>query len=427
MKKVIFILSIFISVSIFADTIYVSKTAGKNSNKGTIDAPVQEIDKAVSLAKNGDEIKIAGGTYSGTFGIGYIESDKAVKLYGSFDEKFEKRDILNTPTVFQPDNASGGKARKALLKFTKDVDGAIVDGIVFDMGFRNAYSEKEGLIEGIETGRLLSSTERPKVGNSTVQEPIIQIMSSAKDGDVIIQNCVFVNGANFGLQAGHRKGSFKVLNNVFVNNKMAGIEVYGTCANKAGPKDLTLCGDVEIAYNTIIFTWSRLKDFLDMGYGVRVMTKCNYNIHHNIIGGSVLTAIDNTRFNKNEWLKIDDNIFFGNKKGDLEFSPASNTKLNLFVEQFGDLEFASVKNNKTEIPKNYPINKTFLESFLAARYSETVDFDENSSANQWRSAMGLNKQGKISSNVSMFMNRYPWKDTLKLFGAYEKYGAQSFK
>jgi hypothetical protein len=31
-------------------------------------------------------------------------------------------------------------------------------------------------------------------------------------------------------------------------------------------KTLALCGEVEVAYNTIIFTWSRLKDFLDMGY-----------------------------------------------------------------------------------------------------------------------------------------------------------------
>jgi len=202
MRIVFIILMFFVTLSIFGGTIYVSKTNGKNSNSGTIDSPVQEIDKAVKIAKNGDEIKISQGIYSGTFGIGYIESDKALKIYGSFDEKFEKRDILNTPTVFQPDNESGGKARKALLKFTKDVDGTIIDGIVFDMGLRNAYSPKEGIIEGLETGRILKSTEKPAVGNSTVEEPVIQIMSAAKEGDVTIQNCVFANGSNFGLQAG---------------------------------------------------------------------------------------------------------------------------------------------------------------------------------------------------------------------------------
>lgn len=59
-------------------------------------------------------------------------------------------------------------------------------------------------------------------------------------------------------------------------------------------------------------------------------------------------GIDNTRFNKDEWLKIEDNIFF------------------------------------------------------------------------------VNKQGKITSQASMFMNRYPWRDTLKLFGAVKGFGAQAF-
>jgi len=76
MRCMYIILMFFVTLNIFGGTFYVSKTNGKNSNSGTIENPVQEIDKAVQLAKNGDEIKISQGTYSGTFGIGYIESDK---------------------------------------------------------------------------------------------------------------------------------------------------------------------------------------------------------------------------------------------------------------------------------------------------------------------------------------------------------------
>src|SRR4030042_1058632 len=246
---------------------------------------------------------------------------------------------------------------------------------------------------------MLRSTEKPATGNSTVEEPLIQIVSAAQGGDVTVQNCLFINGASFGLQAGHRSGTFRVLNNVVLGNVMAAIEIYGTCPNKGGPKALSLCASVEIAHNTILFTWSRLKDFKDMGYGIRVMTKCEYKIHHNIIGGSVLAGIDNTRFNKDEWLKIDNNIFFVNKQADLEYSPASNTKLNLFVDQFKDLTIASATGNKEEIPKTLPINKTYLEGFLNARYSEQVDFNPDSPANVWREVMGMNKQGKISSQV----------------------------
>ncbi len=410
-----------------ANAIYVSKTKGDNKNDGSKNSPVKEIDKAIQLVTAGGEIHIAEGVYSGTFDIGYLESDKPIKMYGSYNIDFTKRDIVNTPTIFQPDNASGGKSRKAFLKFTKDIDGTIIDGILFDMGMRNAYSTKEGFVDGVEGGRFLQPTELPPVGNSSVTEPIIQFVSACNGGDVTIQNCVFVNGASFGIQAGLRSGTFKVLNNVFISNRMAGIEIYGTCPSTGGPNTMSLCGKVEIAYNTILFTWSRLKDFGDMGYGVRVMTKCEYNIHHNIIGGSILAGVDHSKFNKNEWVKMDNNIFFVNKQADFFYTPASNTKLNLMVSQFGDLELASTTGNKAEIPKNIPVNKAYLEGFLSARYSEQVDYDANSPSNQWREAMGMNKQGKIQSTASMFMNRYPWKESLLLFNAVAGCGAQQMK
>jgi hypothetical protein len=431
MKRVLFVgMTVLCLVSVSCPlqaALYVSQTGGSNQNPGTKDSPVKEIDKAITLAQPGDDIYIAGGIYTGTFGVGYMETDKPLKLYGSYDETFTTRSIVDTPTVFQPDNAAGGKARKAFLKFTKAIDGTVIDGIVFDMGYRNAYSAAEGIIQGLETGRMLRSTERPSTGNSTAEEPIIQVVSAAQEGDITIQNCVFVNGASFGLQGGLRSGTFRVLNNVFVGNRMAAIELYGTCASKGGPGTMPDCGTVEIAYNTILFSWSRLKDMKDMGYGIRIMTKCTYNIHHNVIGGSVLAGIDNTRFTPDDRITIDDNIFFVNKQGDIEYSPASNVKLNLTVDQFGDLPFASVKNNRLEIPSKLPINQDYLEGFLSASYSEDVDFDPNSPANLWREAMGMNKQGKISSEVSMFMNRYPWRDTLRLFGAMDGCGAQAFK
>ena len=426
LKLIVIGLVLVFSFSQAYSQIYVSKNTGDNKNKGTKESPIKEIDKAIEISAPGGTIYIAEGKYMGTFGIGYLETNKAIKIYGSYDQAFSKQDIVQHPTIFQPDNESGGKSRKAFLKFTKDVDGTVVNGILFDMGMRNAYSAKEGLVEGLETGRLLMPTERPATGNSTVDEPIIQFMSACAGGNVIIQNCVFLNGASFGLQAGHRSGTFKVLNNVFISNRMAAIEIYGTCASTGGPNTMALCGDVEIANNTILFTWSRLKDLNDMGYGIRVMTKCNYNIHHNIIGGSVLAGVDNSRFNKNEWLKMDNNIFFVNKKADLYYTKASNTSLNLKVSDFGDLEFASAAGNKNEIPKTIKVNKTYLEAFLNTSYTEQLDYDPNSPANVWRETMGMNKQGKMTSKVTMFMNRYPIADAAILFGAVSGFGAQKF-
>ncbi len=406
--------------------LYVSQSRGSNQNPGSREEPLKEIDRALQLAQPGRKVHVAGGLYLGTFGIGYLEVNRSIQLIGSYDEQFSTRSIVDHPTVFQPDNPAGGKARKAMLRFTGAIDGSLIDGIVFDMGQRNAYSGNDGLVKGLETGRLLRSTERPSSGNSTVEEPIIQVVSAAQAGDLTIQNCVFVNGSSFAIQAGLRGGTFRIRNNVFVANRMAAIEVYGTCAS-GGPGKNTACGLVEISGNTILFSWSRQKDMLDMGYGIRVMTKARYEIRNNLIGGSVLAGIDHTRFNSDDWLKIEENVFFANKKGDLEYSPASNTKLNIMVEQFADLNFASVRANRREIPARLPLDTNYLEAFLAASYTEQVDFNPDSPANLWRQAMGLNKQGKISSQVSMFMNRYPWRSTLELFGAVKGVGAQVFK
>ena len=406
--------------------IYVSAKTGENKNPGSKEQPVKDIDKAMKMAADGDTIVVAEGIYSGIFGVGYLECDKAVKLYGSFSYDFSKRDITKFTTLFQPDNASGAKARKAMLSFKGKVDGVVVDGFVFDMGERNSYSPNEGKPEGVASGMLLLPPQKASGQNPTVTEACISIPSAAPAGNVTISNNLFANCANFGIQAGHRGGKFSVLNNIFVSNRMAAIEIYGTCSNKGGPKDMTLCGEAEVANNTILFTWSRLKDFQDMGYGVRVMTKLDYNIHHNLLGANIMAAVDHSRFNKNEWVKMDNNMFFVNKQADMEYSPASNTSVNLVANQFGDLEIASAAGNKNEIPKGLTLDKKYLEGFLSARYSEQQDYDPNSSANVLREVMGLNKQGKLKTKVSMFGNKYPWKEALKLFGAVKTAGAQSF-
>ena len=213
-----------------------------------------------------------------------------------------------------------------------------------------------------------------------------------------------------------------------IANRMASIEIFGTGGEKRPKGPTEKDGDVEIAYNTILFTWSREKDFKDMGYGVRVMTKLSYNIHHNIIGMAVLTGVDHTRFNLDEWLSLNHNLLLLNKQADLMYSePGVGTLERVKLEDFGDLEFESCKGNTAKLTSKLPINAAYLNGFLNARYSEEEDYDPDSPANVLREAMGLNKQGKLKTSVSMFGNRYPLEDALKLFGALEGFGAKKPK
>ncbi len=418
---------LFASPALAEKTWHVSKTTGKNKNDGSKDKPLKNIDKAVKKAKAGDTILVAEGVYSGTFNIGYVEFKVPVKLYGGYATDFSSRDPIAHPTVFQPDNKSGAKSRKALFQWKSGskTQGVVIDGFVFDMGMRNAYSTKKGKPDGVETGMLLLPPAKEPGQKATVTEPCVSFRSGSKGGDITISNNVFANCASFGVQAAFRKGYVKVTNNVFVSNRMAAIEVFGTCPRPSGkPKAQSKCGQVEYGNNTILFTWSRLKDFLDMGYGTRMMTQAEYNVHHNIIGASILSGVDHSRFTPVDWIKLDNNVFFANKQSALHFVPESNTTLNLTPDQFDDLEYASVTGNKFEIPKTLVLDKKYLAGFLAARYSEKADYNPDSPANQMRSLYGLNKQGKLKTKVSMYANRYPWKEAIKLFGAVSGVGAQ---
>ena len=124
-----------------------------------------------------------------------------------------------------------------------------------------------------------------------------------------------------------------------------------------------------------------------------------------------------------------------NKKGDVTVTVSPNILwLNVADGAFEDLEDApSIQSLNGNISISDPsifkgkINQAYLEGFLNATYTEQASYNENSPANLFRAAMGLNKQGSIKSKVSMFMNKYPMEEALNLFGLMEGYGAQKQK
>ncbi len=439
MKKIIcslvagiVLLSWLVVLPAYARDWHVSKDKGDNQNDGAKATPLKNLESALKAAQAGDRILVAQGNYFGLRDKGYLEAPQPIELLGGYSADFSVRNVVKYPTTVIPSRETGESGRKPLLSITNVPLGStfILDGLIFDRGEQNAYSPKESVIQGIG-GRILSPTEKPATGPSTVAEPLICFTNKvlAKiEGNVIIRNCVFLNG-HFAIQGGFKKGIITITNNIFVANNMAAIEVFGT-GGKRGPKGpIDKDGHVEIGHNTILFTWSRLKDFADMGYGVRIMTMVSYDVHDNIIGCNVLTGIDHTRGNLNEWVKIDNNKIFLNKQAPLLYvepgkSAAGKMERVKIGDMNADLGLASCRGNSEDIGQKLPLNKLYLENFLNARYSETADFDPNSSANVLREVMGLPKQGKLSTQVTMFANRYPLADAIKLFGADAKYGAQ---
>ena len=246
--------------------------------------------------------------------------------------------------------------------------------------------------------------------------------ASRGDGNLTIKNCTFVNGSNYAVNVNWFKGKVAILNNVFCNNRMLSVNV--SCSNGSARIDW------ECAYNTILFTWSRLNDLADMGFAVRNNTNCNANIHNNIIGLNVLTGFDNTKGNpKQKTTALNNNIFFLNRESDIQMT-MSPSIAKVRVDSFEDLEGADgIESIEGNIDLKDPnifkgrINAKYLNAFLSMKYSEKTKLDPGK-CNALRSVLGLPLQGTITTTCDMYANRYPWAEALNLFGAVKDYGAQ---
>ena len=405
----------------FAAEWYVSHSSGKNKNAGdTAAAPFKNIQKALDVAEAGDTVKVAQGNYFGTMNSGNITMKKAVSLLGGFSTDFTERDVLKYQTRIQPDNNSNSTGSDhPLLRLEVKSGDIVIDGFLFDKGESNNYHLQKGIVDGVEGGLLIHPPQVAAPGmRPNAKMPLIAGPGAGGfDGNLLIQNCLFLNGNNAAVrfQVG---GDVKVLNNVFVANVMSAMELWGgNMQNRA---------QLEFAYNTVLFTWSRTSDMGDMGYGIRAMTMMDYDIHHNIIGFSSFAGVDATRDDPKRKLKIDNNVFLLNKQADLTL-PGGGMFMRVWVDDFEDLEIESSEDNTA--PKDLAVlaealNPAYAAGFLDATYKEQVDYDENSPMNQFRAAMGMNKQGTINSSVSMYANKYPLDDAIKLFGAVADVGAQ---
>lgn len=332
----------------------------------------------------------------------------------------------------QPFTSNGtGRSNRAMDFDIKNGNGKklVIDGIIFDKGNSNGYHPTKGKPKGVETGMLVLP---PGAGINKGEKAITTSKAifggSIMKCDVLIQNCVFNNASNFAIEFGGT-GNVKILNNVFTANAMSACQI-------AGKENKATAIKMEFAYNTVLFTWQRTHAFEDMGYGFRVMTKVEVNLHHNLIGLSSLSAIDRCHIDSPESMEkgrkvlVDNNRFFMNKQADVTL-PGLGLFERVRVDDFEDIDrFDSAEGNEelkdVAVLKNV-LNKAYLEGFLNAAYKETTGYDPNSPANQFRAAMGMNQTMTVQTDVSMFANKYPQDDAVKLFGAVNGFGAQALK
>ena len=448
MKKFVMSLAVAaVAAGVSAADLYVSLETGKNKNAGTKEAPLKNLWKALEKAEHGDTIHVAAGVYPGKMKQNWF---KAVSILGGYSADFATRDPLKNKTLFQAQNENNGKMGSGLGVFhiefdhkAKEPDGVnmVFDGLVFDEGFANSYHETKGKPEGFETGMWLQGPAYNKTKDKFPSPNRYLVYSATQNratGNLTFKNCAFVNAGNIALNVSWYKGKVTVENCVFCNNRMMGANVSCSAAVPMDGPTKPRAGwkpelEREFAHNTVLFTWSRLNDLGDMGFGIRNNTGVKANIHDNVIGLNVLTGFDNTKgAGKTKITNLDNNVFFLNRESDVQMT-VSPSVAKVRVDDFEDLEgtdgIASIEDNEDlKDPKafNGRLDAKYLNAFLTMKYSEKTKLDEGK-LNALRQAVGLPQQGTITTTCDMFCNRYPLEDALKLFGALAGKGAQEIK
>lgn len=289
MKRILAFLSIVLLAAAFqvqAANWHVSISNGKNKNPGTPGAPLKNIWKAIEKAKPGDMILIAEGNYPGKMSCGWINLDKPVSLIGGYSPDFSARDVLKYRTMLRPTNAQNttkpthGTLTINTRKFGPNSN-ILIDGIIFDHTAANSYHPVKGKPAGFKDGML---TIPPAKGNTQYPSIDKYLIYAQTDGQLVIQNCLFLNGCSYAIIVAQYSGNVRILNNVFIGNRMMGADVRTT-----NGKPFTL--NYEFANNTVLFTWTRTKAFEDMGYGVRTNPGVFTNIHHNILGLNCMAGL----------------------------------------------------------------------------------------------------------------------------------------
>ena len=425
------------------NALYVSSTTGSNRNDGSKSAPLKNIAKALELAPAGATIVVAEGNYYGLLNCGNIVITKPVTLLGGYSADFSERDILKHRTMIQPSASSNGSVSGNGTIQIRSVqapnDYVVIDGFIMDRGNGIAYNAKgEGKPAGVESP-MMCPIGTAGIGGENFNESSVltnEISMIYLDGyqgvvnnvNVVIRNCTFANCPNFGIIGMLKGGSLTMENNVFVNIRMATLDVRGADVKSVVP--------IYFRYNTVLFVWSRLKDLGDMGYGYRMIPGTTNTVENNIFGCAVFAGMDRTHVDSDksrEALRkevVRNNIFFLNRQTDLTL-PGGGKFLRVSANDFDDVEqFTEVAGNKVLTDPsifNGKINKAYLEGFLNLKTSSEMSVDYNSSANQFRSAFGMNLQGTGTTKTNMYANRYPWQEALLLFGAVNGCGAQALK
>jgi hypothetical protein len=174
------------------------------------------------VIREGDVVRLASGTYPLPSRESSLVVDRArVTWEGGWDDAFSTRDPFGTPSVLTP--APG--FTRPVVEVTPAGWDVVLDGLTLDGGPGNTYGT---------AGLVLSLPPR--------QPPLLRIRWGR---DVVVRNCVFLNGPGHGISAGVAT-KVMVGNSLLVNTRISALTAWG----------LLQGASLDVLGNTVMAVWA---------------------------------------------------------------------------------------------------------------------------------------------------------------------------
>ncbi len=400
-----------------ADDYYVSIARGKGK-EATKENPAKDLGNIVAKLKDGDTIHLAEGVYNGRDEAGADAIGVAVKIVGGWKDDFSARDPWGAhKTILTGTNAiSGSTAYRLLIETKKCGSDIVVDGIVFDNGPRNQYSNDKQVV-------IVRQANATKGLNSSPESGALKVIVG-ENCKVAIKNNVVMNTAPTGgaiYAQGHMNADITIENNLVINNTGEGI----FAMTKWQGRDYKDAPKFHIARNTILFSWKHDAIGSYGGNALKFDTMIQATVSQNVFGFGDYGGVDNIK--KAQGVTLKDNLFTGNRLYDYrEFN--TSVKVDELADEADLLTPASTGNVSMAI--KVPVSNAWAGLYAGRKEISRAEVDAkakaaNSGANQIRSMLGLPLQANaVNVDVDVWLPRMQLADALAVGKqAYEgKYG-----
>jgi hypothetical protein len=401
---IIVVILSFVTVNAQSDYYIAPNGKGRTASK---EQPAKDLAAVIMKLKAGDTVHIAGGVYKSKSERGSDIIPVSVSIIGGYSPDFSTRDPWGKyKTILTGNNTYMTGLTTSRLRINGNANAPVlIDGIIIDNGPRNHYkSDKKQLIL-----RMANAKEGK---NPSPESPGIKIYMRGIGTSVTVQNCVIINTAPtqgaLDVQLG-KDGKAVIKNNLIVNNTGEGIMAKTNWHGDTSKNYATYL----IENNTILFNWKHDAIASYGGNSLMMDTRVNLTANNNIFGFGDFGGVNNIK--KCENLVLNNNNFFGHKKYDFFDTSAINVSE---MEDYAD--FLSGGSGNVSEPINLPVNKDWATLYSARKDISRASVDaastvSNSSENQIRGILGLNKMGSsVSADASIWLHQMQVDDAIKL-------------